>query len=121
MAYETPVERATLELLGRIADALEGIRYAISTSQAFLAQENLSLRSSNSALSDTLRRVQGPTQPVIPPASIFDVEAASGKNESLVPNPTPRQVLNETENAVEEPKDYRFTMPTVSDPSGKGE
>jgi hypothetical protein len=94
--YATSVERAQLEVLGRIADAVEGIRFNLATNIASLSAENRQLQSSNNALADTLRRLNAH-----PEEHEKEVPALAHSSFILpVVSPTPRQVLNDTENGV---------------------
>ena len=102
MGYESPLERAYLETLGRIADALEGIRFNLATNLASLSAENRQLQSSNNALADTLRRVTAHPEEhekyVGPSGGLAELAHSS----FILPvAPTPRQVLNDTENGYE--------------------
>lgn len=85
-------EKVYSDLLNRIADALEGIRFNLASNLSAITQENNALRSSNRALNDTIQRIQDPRVP----APEFHPRTALG----LFP-PTARQVLSETENGVE--------------------
>ena len=103
MGYESPLERAYLETLGRIADALEGIRFNLATNLASLSAENRQLQSSNNALADTLRRVNAhpeEQEKYVGPSGGL-AELAHSSFILPVAAPTPRQVLNDTENGYE--------------------
>ena len=99
MGYESPLERAYLETLGRIADALEGIRFNLATNLASLSAENRQLQSSNNALADTLRRLIA--HPEEHEKYVGPSEELAHSSFILPVAPTPRQVLNDTENGYE--------------------
>ena len=118
MGYESPLERAYLETLGRIADALEGIRFNLATNLASLSAENRQLQSSNNALADTLRRVNAHPEDhekevsalahssFILPVTNFPLVESGLSATGGTKTPTPRQVLNDTENGVVDQNGY---------------